>query len=857
MDAFAIFQAKDPMGAYRDAVKERKRILEEQRKQTIEFSEAYEKRVKFTDAQYKTQESYIENSKDYASGKIDRSKFFEKTKESVRSNPDISKRRKDKLISKLERLESRIDKTNSDSVLAESDMVAVEKLLNVEAEYVQKNNAEATRNSNFIQRGTIQMENVNGLMEMIGSRNSTVKKMGKEFVEKLDQAAIKYDKLRIGVKETIFKADKINADGSITEGKTARDWRDLSYQQIVYLNQAFKTASFREVLKKDFSPESVDILERHVKDVVSKDAQLQKISDMMFKELLPKVHKIINEQYKKENGVDLQSFDDYVAFIARSNAPTPSDSKLKSSLLPDAAHVRKTARSYETKVNMVEILDNAYSQAIKYNAFADANKFWNNTLRTKDVEASIKTLPNGKELYKALEDIYKHYPDGVAINDSRIPALMNKLTVSKLMLNLSLAPKQFSSFLNVYVDFAKTYSEQGGKPMFAEFEYVRNIGGYGKEFIQAWRESLPIQNRLNQANIEPSLKAAYEKDLISLFTKDHKSLNAYQTDARKVLRKWREIQMLPVKGGDIAALLGAKPLFNLHYKQALKDGLTGKEAREYAMDKTYTSFVRSNQSVWAHNMSPFQYSYMGKMFGYWSSPIQMGQQFRSAARTLINPSSSTTERKVAAKGVIYYGAIQQLIFLTAGHLSNGMVKLLMKSAGQMFGANTDPENSWKTLKEFYEMPEKPQEMIGWLMSKQGATQGIPFLSDAIVSVGDILANEEYYKKDPINKIGQATKLWNDVSSVINDFEGAKWNFNRLTKSQKNRFYKIMMGVGDASTGWGFSSAYRYYEQLTGMDIYKAAEKDNKRKKEDNSSYVYSPSDDDVYRPNDDDIYRPE
>lgn len=837
MDAFKKFQSKDPMGDYKASVEKRLEIIEAERKPAREARENIINRVKFTDEQYSVQESFVETIGKVKSGEYtERVDYLTKLKISIINNDNLSPKRKQKLLDNIEKLE------DSKFTTATKDIATLEKLLKVEDMAVESENRKAGHNMNVIQKATIQTENLKGILEIIGARNSVVKEIGKKLVDKADQSAIKFDKLEIDKIITMQDLELMineSKDIRINWSKdsknlgldsTVKDWRELSYSEIVNLYKSFKNKGFADVLKKNRPEDAVDALEKHVIDIVEKNPDLIKISDKIDS-IHDKIYDILNEQYKKEKGVDLTKLDYYTALVGITSTPRV-EVDAKGSLAPNAIKERVGARDYKTKINILDVLENSYSQAIKYNAFSDVNRYWRNTLENKDVKNAIKTLPNGNTLNKALETLYKNYPEGVKINETRLPQIVNKLAVSKLMANLTLTPKQISSLFNVYVDYAKKYSEMGGNQAMAEIAYMRDFISSKEtrgEFVKAWGENGAIKNRLNQGNIDPSMKAAYESDLFTLMNKDYPKMQDFINSYRKFNRKFKEIQMIPVKGGDIGALVGAKPLFSLYLKEAKSNGLSGKEARTYAMDRTYATFAKSNQSVWAHNMSPFQYSGIGKAFGYWSSPIQMGQQYRSAARTLVNPSSTPKERAAAGKGVIYYGAVQQAIFILAGTASTGMIKYIFKKVGEQFGYSTNPESAFDDLKDFLSLPENVREAIGVVMENQGATQGIPGITTIVKNIAKTLKKDKYPAESLINKVEQIEDLQADVFKTADAMEKIGWNplkINELSEAERRMIRRTMAGLGDASSGWGVSTTNRYYEWFTGKDIYNAAKKDS-------------------------------
>jgi hypothetical protein len=857
-DAYSKFMSKDPIGTYKKAYKERMATLEAERKIIQETNDIF-KKSGLTPAELSKREKLAETYEKIIKSEATREEYLQEAIGDVDSIPNLSDEQKRRIKNKIESklLKNKKAKNND----AQTDADAISEIYNLEVpikpEYIKNKSS-----LNVIQKGTIQFENLKGLLEILGGKNREVLEKGRELNEMADKAALKFDKLsrqqgreldklerliesdndirqyigeenlKLGIKEPIMSVEKLDKDGNVIEkSKAVADFDKMSYSQIMYLNQLLKTKSNIDILSKEYTPESIDALQRHCKDIVNNNPKLKEISDYIFNDLQNSIHKINNEQYKKENGVELDKFEDYVARYAIRNETRGTKSDKKGSLKPSATRIRKGARAIKSKVNIVQAITEAYTDAVKYNAFSDVNMYWNRTLRNESVKTAIKTqVANGTTLVKALEKMYEAYPEGQRLDDIKLAKFVQNVVVSKLAFNVSLAPKQAIGAFNVYVDYAKALGEKGVNPMLAEAMFAKNmISPKGwTEFTRAMQESDPIKQRFHENGIDPSIANYISNGVIDTAIRIGKGKNyapsANYLKFQKAIRAAKEVQMLPVKLGDFAALVGTKPLFDLYYKDALKT-MSPKEARIEAMDKAYSAFARSNQSVWSHNMSPFQLSSTGKFFAYYTSPIQMGQQFRSAARTLVNESSTKRERVDAVRGVAYYGAIQTAIFGIAGAASNGLIKWMLKQAGQAMGYNTDPEDSWSDLEKFFNLPEEKKDMIGKIMQNQGVTVGVPIVDEITKMMGGRIAEDPYYKQDLVTTLAAIY----DIAEMSADVVGAaseKGKYKNWSPSEKKKLWKLAFTSIDGATGFGTGTLQRYGRFVLGLDILDAAEKDS-------------------------------
>lgn len=858
-DAYSKFMSKDPIGTYKKAYKERMATLEAERKIIQETNDIF-KKSGLNPAELSKREKLAETYEKIVNSEATREVYLQEAIKDVDSIPNLSDKQKRRIKNKIESklLKNKKAKNND----AQTDADAISEIYNLEVpikpEYIKNKSS-----LNVIQKGTIQFENLKGLLEILGGKNREVLDKGRELNEMADKAALKFDKLsrqqgrdlgklerliesdndirqyigeenlKLGVKEPIMSVEKLDKDGNIIEkSKAVADFDKMSYSQIMYLNQLLKTKSNVDILSKEYAPESIDALQKHCKDIVNNNPKLKEISDYIFNDLQGSIYKINNEQYKKENGgVELDKFEDYVARYAIRNETRGTKSDKKGSLKPSATRIRKGARSIKSKVNIVQAITEAYTDAVKYNAFSDVNMYWNRTLRNESVKTAIKTqVANGTTLVKALEKMYEAYPEGQRLDDIKLAKFIQNVVVSKLAFNVSLAPKQAIGAFNVYVDYAKSLGEKGVNPMLAEAMFAKNmISPKGwTEFARAMQESDPIKQRFHENGIDPSIANYISNGVIDTAIRIGKGKNyapsANYLKFQKAIRGAKEVQMLPVKLGDFAALVGTKPLFDLYYNEAIKT-MSPKEARIEAMDKAYSAFARSNQSVWSHNMSPFQLSSTGKFFAYYTSPIQMGQQFRSAARTLINESSTKRERVDAVRGIAYYGAIQTAIFGIAGAASNGLIKWMLKQAGQAMGYNTDPEDSWSDLEKFFNLPEEKKDMIGKIMQNQGVTVGVPIVDEITKMMGGRIAEDPYYKQDLVTTLAAIYDIA-EMSATVIGAASEKGEYKNWSPSEKKKLWKLAFTSVDGATGFGTGTLQRYGRFVLGLDILDAAEKDS-------------------------------
>ena len=716
---------------------------------------------------------------------------------------------------------------------------------------------------------SIPHENLSGLAGIIGAKNRAVKDILLALDSKISDAmyradGMKYDKVTAMQKlEKLIYNDKTLKDyftnneleahfNSKTDklgikemaynsnGEYITDFDKMSYSDIISFNQTLKNADDVLTYERYYSKKTIRDLQAHCKKVIDADPQLQKVNDLIF-EYFDVVYEINNERFSAKNGVDLGRRTDYIPRVTVQKNTEPSSGG-KKSITPPATQVSSGKGKPDMNTNIMNLLSKSWDQAITYNAFEETNSLWNRTLNNTDVKSVIsKMVLNGDAINKHLGNLYEAYPEGINVNEGGFIEFAQKSAVAKLMANFGLFAGQASSATNSIITYSELRGKQDKNMFTSELNYIKDFTTDYETwtaFTEAWKDSKPLKYRVQQGSSNPYLEGYMNKGVFDMGFEDNPAL--FRKKMSRILKGVRKAEATPIKGGDIAAFIGAKPIFSMLYKENLKT--MGKvEARDKALADAYKSWVKINQSVWGNNASSFQVKGIGKLFAYFTTPTQMGQQRREGLRNLVNPSSTGRERIEGAKKAVYYSTLQTAIFMASASVGKSLVKTGFKFMGKLAGYDTDPEEELANTFAFFDAPENEQETIAKIIELEGFTQGTLITNKAMDGIAAILRGGSG-KEDIVTKIATVQRTFdlgmNVVNMVTDKYEKKQKNKdtkgNKLmtkeedltfTPSEIRTIKRFVAASGDFS-GHGFSVMNRYREWFKGEDIIKETEYNN-------------------------------
>jgi len=785
------------------------------------------------------------------------------------TDSELSKRKKEKFIKKINVVEN-----NSKTITKKK--LEIEKIIGREAELKTKQVEPVSRFSLNVAKGlNIPFENMRGLLEYTvrdSKKRAEVMKLDKD----LDSSYMKYAELErrtglvvkqmesalseheglikkklIGSKEKrgFFTEKKdlgVKEDILTNEGTVVTDYNKMSYNDIVYINMVLRNAENVKIVEKILSSESVQDLKQHCENILNENKNLKSLSDFMVDVANPELYKILNEPYKRKFGKDMFNMENYIQREAIQGQKQMRKGEVeKKSLIPGTVFNRANPREIKLKgVDIYKTYRNAFENATKWNAYGKVNEKWNYIYRNTDVRNSIKKhIPFGNKILKSMDKLYANYPEGVQQKYFGIK-LLNNAVISKIVGNLSLLPKQVSSFANSTTHFNKLMAENGNiissalsEPLYAlRLADPRTYGDFAKAFAKSDMAWMRLTSG-HDPHIINYLKDSPVLDVMQKYSNKWMGVPLTVMERFKIFNKFlKEIESLPVKVGDISAFIGIKPNFDILFERYQKN-MPKEEARGKAFEEAMMEGHRVQQPAGApHLLSSWQIGKFGSIFPYVSAPIQMGQNFREGVRIAFSKSAKTAERIAGIKQIGYYGYIQPLMWKTVAGMFTGSI-----TAALLRGETDEFEKA--TEEEFEKMFERSEMMD---VAITGILQGSPVAKSIKETVESKVKGEYYRNNSLVPTLQIANEIVSDMGKAIKIFVDYKItsieDFEKLPNDKKNAIGKFISNAGGAATGHGTPSIYKYVSPFDKKKVYLTEEerekRDEEREKEEKESGEY-------------------
>jgi len=468
----------------------------------------------------------------------------------------------------------------------------------------------------------------------------------------------------------------------------------------------------------------------------------------------------VNPIFSKHNGVNLGHNPKYHPIESRH--PGGSESKEVELSKPPKSHVSMIKGSMKSRIpnkreimirNMDEVLLNHISETAHFVAWAEPVKELRSLFGNEKVIEAIKIHVPGDNALKVVNGFIDDFASLHSEQRGDMPILnmiRRNFTLSAIAMNPLVYIKQLTS-IPAFI------------PSIPAGEYAK---GQAKFWLNPWTAARTIMNT-------DYMKFRY--------------LNGHSRDMRQALNKsqlelgnkikWQDRSMFLTKLGDgMAIVIGGYPVYNYHYKKAIKDGKSIEDAKVYAdrkfgqvSDLMQQASAKSAQSEYERGNT-----FQKLTTQFMQSPMMYLRVVQAAKRNWKHGKADSINRLFVA-GVLLpalFSAIGNALLLGSGDddkIEEGLKSVLLDTATGLF-------NGYPLIRDFVEMiknniTQKPygREMEITPFVSNFSTLGKAF-KEGFKDEADMVKALDYFIDGIMQLLGMPVRQFKKISSIYEDMQ---------------------------------------------------------------------------------------